>query len=252
MHRLLLYFCHLSMRMISRFFLPSLIVLLFCACGNADGPIKVKPGPVAKRKEVKPLKPGLVYAHSFTWPPKDSYADARVKFGDTLIICSYKGKIDFADSSGKKRRNITDLRCEFHIERAYILPWGDQHWFIVWQETDQTDQTTNLAVFKEGERKPEWKIQFPYPNLGPVVLDGDMCYFTTMGMVAKANVREGKMEWKIDSLFNVYKWAHKQFSVPQVYKDKVVFIDLPERGQRAKRDTLVVDPVSGARKERKR
>jgi hypothetical protein len=235
--------------MISRFLVPSLIALLFCACGDIDGPVVVKPGPVKKQKGVKPQKPGLVYAHELIKPKKNSYADARAKFNDTLILCSYKGKIDFADSSGKNRVNITDLRCEFHIEKAYILPWGDQRWFIAWQETNQTGQTTNLAVFKQGERKPEWKIQFPYPNLGPVVLDGDMCYFTTMGMVAKANVKEGKVEWKIDSLFNVYKGTNKQFSMPLVYRDKVVFIDRPERGQREKRDTLVVDPKSGERKK---
>jgi hypothetical protein len=236
------------MQMISRFFFPALITLLFCACGNSDAPTKVKPGPVIKPKAVKPQKPGLVYAHELIKPKKNSYADARTMFGDTLILCSYKGKIDLADSSGNNRVNITDLRCEFHIEKAYILPWGDQRWFIAWQETNQTRQTTNLAVFKQGEKKPEWKIQFPYPNLGPVVLDGDMCYFTTMGMVGKANVAEGKMEWKIDSLFNVYKWSNRSFAMPLVYEDKVVFIDMPERGRREKRDTLVVDPVLGVRK----
>ncbi|MDQ3111418.1 MAG: hypothetical protein M3R17_16145 [Bacteroidota bacterium] len=230
--------------MISRFFILVVVLVFFCGCGNAEKPIQVKPNPIVKPKAL-PQKSGLIYAHELIKPKRNSYDDARARIGDTLILCSYKGRIDFADSTGKNRVSITDLRCEFHIEKAYILPWGEQRWFITWQETDQTGQKTNLAIFREGERKPEWKIQFPYPNLGPVVLDGEMCYFTTMGMVGKANLAEGKMEWQIDSMFNVYKWSFKQFSTPLVYPDKVIFIDLPERGRREKRDTVVVDPVSG-------
>lgn len=209
---------------------------------------KIKPdtlsGPARKQEQ----KPGLVYPYELIKPAKSAYADARVQIGDSAVLCSYKGRIVLADSFGESHSLITDLRCEYLIDKVYILPRANDCWLIIWLETYQQGQKTNFALYKKGELKAEWKTSFPYTNAGPVVLDGSMCYFTMMGMVGKMNVDNGELQWKIDSLYDPFKWSYKRFEVPRVYPDKVIFIDMPEK-RRPKSDTLVLDPTSGARKK---
>lgn len=240
--------------MILRLLFPAILLLFFCACGNkengADSKVKVDTG--FKRKPKPKQKDGLTYPSEIIKPKKNPYDDASVRIGDSIIYCSYKGELSYVASPGSPRVAITHLRCEYLIEKVFILPRPDKCWFIAWQETDQKGQKSSLAVYKEGEKKPEWKAAFPYTNTGPPVLDGDMCYFTTMGMVAKIDVTNGEMQWRVDSLFNVNKWKYKRFYVPKVYEDKVVFVDMPERGRREKLDTLILDPVSGKKKEKKK
>jgi hypothetical protein len=237
--------------MISRFLFPALLVLFFCSCGNSGGGNKGKNRKVDtthKRNIETEQKAGLIKTYELIKSRKSQYDDSRCRVGDSVVFCSYKGVIDLADSTGRSRSRITDLNCEYLVDKVYVLPRNNNRWFVVWQETDQQGQKTNLGVYTKGENKANWRLTFPYTNLGPPVVDGDMCYFTTMGMVGKVDITNGKLQWKIDSLFNPYKWSYKKFALPLVFEDKVVFIDLPEPGRREKRDTLVLDPATGKRK----
>lgn len=238
--------------MIPRFFLPVMLLLFFCACGNKENATnpKVK-ADTAKQKQKPKEKEGLVYPYEIIKPKKSPYEDASVRIGDSVILCSYKGEIDYIHPPGSQRKKIVHIHCEYLIERVFILPREDSRWFIAWQETDQKGQRTTLAVYKTGEKNPDWKVSFPYTNTGPPVVDGDMCYFTTMGMVAKIDISNGEMKWRVDSLFNPVKWNYKRFYVPKVYSNKVVFVDMPERGRREKLDTLILDPETGKRKIKK-
>jgi hypothetical protein len=238
--------------MISRFFFPVLVLFLFCACGNKENATDPKAkADTAKPKQKAKEKEGLIYPYEIIKPKKNPYDDASIRIGDTVVFCSYKGEIDYVHPAGSPRNKIVHIHCEYLIERVFILPREDSRWFIAWQETDQKGQRTTLAVYKAGEKKPDWKISFPYTNTGPPVVDGDMCYFTTMGMVGKVDISTGEMKWKVDSLFNPAKWTYKRFYVPKVYPNKVVFVDMPERGRREKLDTLILDPETGKRKVKK-
>lgn len=237
--------------MISKFFLPVFLLFFICSCGGNDNKNNkeiVKKVPETNSKLKMEQKPGLIYTLDVIKPRKNLYLESRSRIGDSTFFCSHKGKIDLADSLGNGRTNITDLHCEYLVDKVYLRGLENDRWFIIWQETYHKGQKTSLAVFKKGEINPEWKVIFPYTNAGPAVLDGDMCYFTTIGMAAKINVSNGGMQWKVDSLFNTAKLQYKRFEVPLVFNDKVVFVDMPEK-RRAKRDTLVVDPVSGKQKK---
>lgn len=240
-------FAH-SIKMAAKFFLPILLLLIFNSCGNK--PVvsnqKVKEDVIAKPAAKPEQKQGLIYPYELKKSSKSAYDDARVRIGDSTILCSKRGKIELADSMGNSRVRIADLHCEYLVDKVYVLPRENDQWFIIWQETYQQGQKTNLAVYKKGATVPVWKTSFPYTNAGPVVLDGEMCYFTTMGMVGKINVDKGEIQWKLNSLYNPFKWMFKRFEVPRIYSDKVVFIDLPEP-RREKRDTLILDPASGKR-----
>ena len=236
--------------MISKFFLPVFLLFLICSCGGNDNKnnkeiVKITP---PKTKPKIEQKPGLIYTLDIIKPRKNLYLESRCRIGDTTFFCSHKGKIDIADSSGNFRRNITDLHCEYLVDKVYLSPLENDRWFIIWQETYHKGQKTSLAVFKKGQTNPEWKVIFPYTNAGPGVLDGNMCYFTTIGMAAKIDVSNGEMQWQVDSLFNSAKLQYKRFEVPIVLNDKIIFVDMPEK-RRPKRDTLVLDPVSGQRKK---
>ncbi len=233
-----------------RFFLPILMLTIFASCGNEENKkvAVTKPDAVIKPKG-KPQKAGLRQSYELIKPRKNQYNDATVRIGDSMVYCSYKGKIAFGDTLGNSRISIVDLRCEYFIDRVHVLPVQPKQWMIVWQETYQLGQRTNIARFREGEQAPVWKLTFPNTNAGPVALDQNMCYFTMMGMVGKLNIDNGELQWKVDSLFNQYKMMYKKFEVPKVYENKVVFVDFPERGRREIRDTLVLDPATGARKK---
>ena len=236
--------------MILKFFLPFLMLIVFASCGTTEKEkvVVVKLDSVIKPKN-KPQKPGLRQSYELIKPRKNQFNDATVRVGDSIVFCSYKGKIEFGDTLGNSRMRIVDLHCEYFIDRVHVLPVESKHWLIVWQETFQRGQRTSIAMFQQGEQQPDWKITFPNTNAGPVVLDENMCYFTMMGLVGQVNIDNGELQWKVDSLFNQYKMMFKKFEVPKVYANKVVFVDLPERGRREIRDTLVLDPATGARKK---
>lgn len=249
-HVLLLYFYTFKNKMIPKFILPIFVLAVLSSCGNKENKNGVKVPKVPSKQIEKPQKkPGLLYPYELIKAKKKQHDDSFARLGDSMIICSYKGKIELADSTGNSREKIVDLRCEYLIDQAYILPRENNEWFMIWQETHHQGQRTNFAVFKKGTDKPEWKISFPYANLGPPVVDGEMCYFTIIGMVGKMNIGSGKVEWKKDSLYNPHTGKFKKFELPIVYPDKIVFVDLPVRGRKEKRDSLHLDPITGQQKK---
>ncbi|CAN5139220.1 hypothetical protein BH09BAC5_BH09BAC5_09000 [soil metagenome] len=226
-----------------------LFVSIFAiSCGNNEKktlpPKKVN---VKIKSEIPQQKTGLIYPYILVRSKKQQFDDARVRIGDSVIISTYKGKIVLTDSSGNSKKQIADLKCEYMMDNLYVLPRSGNKWFFVWQETNHEGQKSSLAVFSEGSEKPEWKISFPYGNVGPAVIDQNMVYFTAMGTVAKIDISTGKLIWKQDSLFNPLKLSYKKFYTPSVFDDKVIFVDYPEPGRREKRDTLILDPSTGKR-----
>lgn len=246
------YFCgELSRMKLSRC-LILLLMLVFAGCGNPAGETPVNKKTKNKKapaEQKESLKKGLGHSYTFTKASKYQFDGLRCRIGDTLLMSSAKGKTSLADSSGKLSALLFDLNCEFLVDQMHVYPMKNKSWLVGWSETDHEGQKSHLAVFSPGKNKPDWIVTFPYMNIGPFVIDGDAAYFTTIGMVARINIEEGKVQWKIDSLFNSDNFRFNKFEMPLVYDDRVVFVDFPVPGRRDRRDTIVVDLQTGKRKK---
>ncbi len=234
--------------MIRNLFILLLISLLLTSCGNSNEQNKVieKKAPKVQKRNLKSeQKGGLIYPVLLIKTNRSQYDESYCKIGDSLFYSSHRGFISLGHPNSKERIPLADLKEEYLVDKMFILPWKESRIFVIWQETDYEGQKTKLGLYKQGVSKPEWKLSFPYTNMGPVVVDGEMAYFTTLGMVGKVNVNTGVLQWKIDSLFNPLKMAYLSFEVPLVFDEKIIFIDFPEPGRRERRDTLFLDPRNG-------
>ncbi len=231
------------------FLLLPLIFFLF-SCGEKPAGKKttdtvlLKPKKTAEKfKEKEGLVSGVLLVKGIKTP----YEDAIGRIGDSVLISTYKGKVEKADSMGRHRRLLFDLKGKFLVDKIIVAPRGKGEWLVCWQETELLGMNSYAALYKTGSEKPEWKNRFEGANPGIPVIDGDAAYVTSQGLVAKVNLSDGTLAWAHDSLFNPYKYTYQKFERPIVCADKVVFVDYPVPGRRERRDTLVVEPVSGKR-----
>jgi hypothetical protein len=227
--------------------LPVFFFLLSCG----EKPVEVKTDTVpAKPKKVASKfneKDGLIFGVELVKGIKTPYEDAIGRVGDSLLISSFKGKVEKADTLGRTRRLLFDLKGKFLVDKIIIAPRAEGEWLVCWQETELLGMNSYAALYKTGSEKPEWKNRFEGANPGIPVIDGDAAYVTSKGIVAKINLSDGKIAWMHDSLFNPYKHTYQKFERPIVCANKIVFVDYPVRGKRERRDTLVVEPVTGER-----
>jgi hypothetical protein len=228
-------------------FLP-LIILFFCACGSsktANNHDSVKVHKKEKIKVAESFKKGIVAGTEIIKSNKTPYEEGFGKFDDTTFMCAYKGKVEMTDSMGKNRQFLFNLNVEFMIDKIFILPLSGKRWLVSWEETDHEGVKSYAAVYKTGDAKPQWKLLFDVPNPGMPVLDGNDIYITYLGIVAKLSVDDGKFKWQHDSLFTMMREPFKKFEKPRVFDDRVEFVDYPNPGHRERRDTLIVNPVTG-------
>jgi outer membrane protein assembly factor BamB len=229
------------------------LLLITCAgCSHSSNENPPVTGNHYKKKIAGPKEPekeGVKHSYHFVKASKYQFDGFSCRIGDTILLCSAHGKVSLADSSGKIKSGLFDFHCEYLVDDLYAYPLKKDTWLVGWSETNHEGQNSHMAVFTAGKDKPDWIFSFPVMNIGPFALDDQMVYFTTIGMVAKVDADEGKMQWKIDSLFNPSKWAYNKFESPLVYDDRVEFVDMPVPGRRDRRDTIAVDPQTGARKK---
>lgn len=172
-----------------------------------------------------------------------------ISFGDTIVFCTTKGKVEIADTLDHIRKPFVDLKVKFMLDKIYVLPLSKTKWFFVWQESSMDGIETDLAVFDQGNPDPEWKIRFTDPDPGIPVVDGNVAYVSTLGRAAKISMSEGRVLWTKDGLYDQYKAAFRKIDKPIVFPDKVIFVDFPIPGRRDYRDSLILDPITGERKK---
>lgn len=220
------------------------------SCGNsaADSSVKIISQKIAKQQNL--LKANLVYATEI-YKAKASlgfYLTGRV--GDSLLACSQKGRIELTDSVGSSKRLLIDLKAAYLVDKLFMLPRPNHKWFICWQETSMDGLRSCFAVFSSDYLKPDWKLVFMNPNPGRPVVDGTAAYISTLGMVSKILVENGDVVWKMDSLFNMKKLQFQEIQSAQVYSNEIIFIDFKAPGIRDYRDSLILDPITGQRKNK--
>ena len=172
----------------------------------------------------------------------DSFA---LRVDDSMYFCSYKGRMFSADSLGKGRHFLFDLKTEYLIDNMYFRPIGQSRFFIAWQQTDHTGIRSFFAVFNRGDNTPVWKSTSAAPSPGVPVLDSNVVYVSTLGMIGKLNLKTGEEIWRHDSLFDQFKLTYKFFNKPLIYPHTVCFFDNPIRGKKGKSDSIWVDDNSG-------
>lgn len=230
-------------------FLISFALFALAACGPKQDPDETVSADtvVVKVPEKYPAKPGLVYPVELKKGAKNAYMGFTARSGDTLYFSTYKGRVEYSDTLGANRHFIFDLKTEFLIDRIFVTAYGANQFFVVWQETNHLGVKSCMALFNTGEEKPVWKQTFSVINAGQPVVDGEHAYITTLGMVGKIGINDGVFVWKKDSLFSSTNLRYQKFETPIVTKDRVLFVDYPIPGKRTKRDTIMVDVVSGER-----
>lgn len=227
-------------------FLFFLLSLLYSCGGSKRKDSTVVKDSVASAPVKKPsTKAGVVNLTELKHGNQDAFAEATGRIGDTVYFCGYKGRVEYFDSLKNQRVFLFDLKTEFLVDKIYMSPCGADHFFVVWQETDHVGARSNTAMFKTGEPKPIWKKRFGAINPGIPARDGDYAYLTCVGFIGKIMLADGRFAWKRDSLYTVINQRYQRFEAPQVYDDKVLFIDYPIPGLRPNRDTIKADPLTG-------
>lgn len=232
-----------------RFLLYTGFLLFLFSCGSPK-----EEAPVTRHDTVKPIvrpkdpvKAGVVMAVALVKGTQTPYDDEVGRLGDSLVICSYKGRVDITDTLRKYRRRLFDIKAEFMVDKIYISPLGQGKYFAHWQETDHEGVKCYSAVFDQRNPKPEWKVRYTVPNPGQPAIDSGYAYVTTLGMAGKIRLADGTFAWKHDSLFSTATLSYQKFEPAKVYNDRVIFVDYPVPGRRERRDTLKVEPRTGAR-----
>lgn len=98
--------------------------------------------------------------------------------------------------------------------------------------------------------KARLEISLYESNPGRPVVDGTAAYISTLGMVSKILVENGDVVWKKDSLFNMKKLQFQEIQSAQVYSNEIIFIDFTAPGIRDYRDSLILDPITGQKKNK--
>ncbi|GAB4142174.1 MAG: hypothetical protein Fur0041_17330 [Bacteroidia bacterium] len=228
-------------------------MLILSSCGQNDTPsqkqveVKVKVTP-----PVKPPRPGkeVVILRPFSKSTRTPYEDMLLRSGDSLYICSYKGKIEIADSLKKNRSFVFDLKSEFMIDRLFIHKRNNGQYFACWQETDHEGIKTYFAGFSRGADKTSWKMVQPLPNPAEPVIHEDIAFVSTLGSVGKINLNAGRFEWRLDSLYTSTEQRYQKFEPAFVFEEYVMFVDYPIKGRREKRDTLRLNLKNGKTHQR--
>ncbi|HTF02488.1 MAG TPA: hypothetical protein VK826_00625 [Bacteroidia bacterium] len=222
-----------------------LVLISLVSCGDdttrppkADCPVKVNTPVDSSRKNTE-------RATVLLSQRKTAYDVFVGRKGDSLYYCEYKGRVEIADTLGKNRRFLFDLEAEFLIDEIFIHRIDDQHFFVVWQETDHLGINSKWALYKLGTKKPEWIKSHGEPDPGQPVIDGDYAYVSTLGMIGKIDMRNGQYAWQHDSLYDPMKFKYKTFERPLIYPTLVCFFDKPIRGRKSNRDSIWVNDVTG-------
>lgn len=227
-------------------------VLAFAFLGSCgSGPTEV-PNIIPKKDTARvkadpadSFRQSVLFPQEMFSPRKSAFDEYFVRIGTQNFYCGYKGKFEVADTLGKNKQFLFDLKAEYLIDKVYFHPIDSATFFVVWQETDHMGVGCKAALFKKGEAKPVWKHMYKDPEPGQIAVDGEFAYITTLGMVAKLNVFSGDYEWQHDSLFEPMKMRFKKFDRPLIYDNTVCFFDYPIRGRKNKRDTICVNDVDG-------
>ena len=176
---------------------------------------------------------------------RTAYNDFYLRMGDSMYYCSYKGRFEVADTLGKHRRPLFDLKVEYIVDVIYVYRINKTEYFVAWQETDHRGVQSYFAAFEDGAARESWKMRVDAPAPGQPVVDSPFVYISTLGMIGKIDMNTGAPAWKHDSLFDQYTLVYKKFDTPLIYRNSVCFFDFPVKGKKNKRDTIWVDDRSG-------
>jgi outer membrane protein assembly factor BamB len=216
-----------------------------CGQSSHNTPPPLPDSTKAKKVTVDSTRAGLVTPKMMSIMRKNAYDSFYVRIEDSMYFSNYKGRIYSADSSGKGRHFILDIKSEYMMDEIYFHPLGNSRYFVAWQETAHIGVSCYFAVYKRGADEPEWKHTEKAPSPGPPVVHDDAVYVSTLGMIGKLHLSTGETYWMYDSLYDQLKLSYKEFEKPLIYQSTVCFYDFPIKGKKAKRDSIWVNDNSG-------
>lgn len=224
----------------------SLLVLNSCGSGPTEVTVPVKKDSVTvKTNPADSFRRDVIYPQEMYSPRKSAFDGYFVRIDNRNYYCGYKGRFEAADTLGNNRTFLFDLKAEYLIDKMFMYPVDSISWFVYWQETDHTGVGCRAALFRKGVAKPIWKRTYADPEPGQIAVYANYAYITSLGMVAKIDMKSGEYAWHHDSLFEPLKSRFKKFDRPLLYNTTVCFFDYPIRGRKNRRDTICVNDVSG-------
>lgn len=220
---------------------------VFMSCGEKphDNQPPRKDSAVVRKNPADSLRKDLAAPRKMYAQRDGGFSSYYLRIKDSMYYGSYKGKIECADTLGRNRSLLFDLRCEYIVDAIYLYPMNRNEFFVIWQETDHLGVKTYFAKFERGNSTPKWKTKVEAPSPGQPVVDSPYVYASTLGMIAKMDMNTGKAAWRYDSLFDPLRLVYKAFDKPLVYENTVCFFDFPVRGKKNKRDSIWIDDRTG-------
>jgi hypothetical protein len=222
----------------------SFVVLMSCGQSPVAAPPSSKENPKPPAAKIDSLRKGVVYVPVLNVVRTSAYDSYSVLIGDSLYTCT-KGYFVSGDTFKTTTHFLFDMGVEYLVDRLYFYPLEQDRFFACWQETNHRGIFTYFGTYTRGNNKAEWLQRFQAPTPGPPAIDSNAVYISTLGMVGKFNLSNGKPVWMHDSLFDQYTLSFKQFGRPLLYTNSVCFFDLPIKGRKLKSDSIWVNEASG-------
>lgn len=213
-----------------------IILTIFILAGCSDK--KASDKSVAKSENHK----------DFQFPTEARFKNPDNLFGDTLI--AKVDKIDFLITPrgkmfwGHNPADTMQLFTDMFIEKA-LLHLQNDTLLIFYTETDNDVATSRMEKINLTSRQTILKAEINGFNLGlPYIVD-NYAYVTTIGVVGKLNLNNGKYIYQYSDLYDNKKYSFNSFDTI-IFKDSLTFF-LSENRNGKRIDSLIVNEKTSER-----
>jgi len=141
---------------------------------------------------------------------------------------------------GTSKADTIRLTTDMFVVKAFFFK-NDSSLFLFCEESDTECGTSEMFNINLQEKKIKWKADLKNFNLGQPIVRGDFVYLTTIGSVAKFDLKRCKYIYKYSDLYD-YDRSENAFNGFDtiVFKDNIAYF-LSKRNSADNIDSVIVD-----------
>jgi hypothetical protein len=211
-----------------------LLALLLCSCSN---------NPKTKLKQKDETTSAIIQ-----FPVEAKQKNIGVFEDDTLIanvnakafLITPEGKLFWGDNPADTIHLLTDE----YVEKAFLY-LRDSILYIFYTATDHEGATSRLEKINIKSKQRLMKAEIQGVNLGVPYIINDYAYVTTVGVVGKLNLDDGKYVYQYFGLYDYEKQSFNSFDTIIFKNDSTFFLSKNINSKRI--DSLIVNEKSGTR-----
>lgn len=139
---------------------------------------------------------------------------------------------------GTSKADTIRLTTDMFVEKAYFIKI-DSSLMLFCEESDSDYGTSEMFNLNLQEKKIKWKANIKDFNLGQPIVRGDFVYLTTLGSVAKFDLKRRKYVYKYSNLYDNQDESFNNFNTI-VFKNNLTYF-LSQKHTAANFDSVIVD-----------